>query len=172
MAGDDRGDDGPVRGARALLVDRLSPRSTPAFALGYVLTWTAVGIGAFGAARVLADAGAGGRHATAPLLAAAGLYQLTPLKRACLRRCRSPFAFLRAHADRSPVRAGAAHGAYCVGCCAGLMLMLFALGVMSLFWMAVVAAVIAAEKVAPHGDRLSRPLALALVAAAVGTAFA
>ena len=59
---------------------------------------------------------------------------------------------------------GAEHGAYCVGCCWGLMLVLFALGVMSVFWMAVVAGLIAGQKLLPFGERLVRPLALALVA--------
>ena len=79
------------------------------------------------------------------VIAAAGLYQLTPLKSVCLRHCRSPLHFVL-HGWRDgragAVRMGATHGLYCVGCCWGLMLALFALGVMSLFWMAVVAAVI------------------------------
>src|SRR5437870_5321546 len=83
------------------------------------------------------------------VVVAAGAYQLTPLKRACLRRCRNPLAFVRAHAGESALRMGATHGAHCVGCCAGLMVVLFALGVMSLLWMGVVAAIVAAEKVAP-----------------------
>jgi predicted metal-binding membrane protein len=61
-------------------------------------------------------------------------------------------------------RMGAEHGAYCVGCCWGLMLVLFALGVMSLFWMGVVAALIFAQKVLPHGNRLARVFAVAFVA--------
>jgi predicted metal-binding membrane protein len=70
------------------------------------------------------------------------------------------------------LRMGLEHGAYCVGCCWGLMLILFALGVMSLLWMAVVAALIFAEKVLPFGDRLSRVFALAFVALGIWVAAA
>jgi predicted metal-binding membrane protein len=67
---------------------------------------------------------------------------------------------------------GFEHGAYCVGCCWGLMVILFALGVMSLFWMAVVAALIFAQKVLPYGDRLTRVFAVAFVAAGIWIAMA
>ena len=81
-------------------------------------------------------------------LVAAGLYQLTPLKWACLRHCRSPLHLLLGGRPGmvGAVRMGAMHGVVCVGCCIGLMLALFALGVMSLVWMAVVAAAVLVEK--------------------------
>lgn len=154
-----------------LLVDRFSPRATPRFLTGYALSWTAIGVAAFALVEPARALGADGRHATSLLLAAAGTYQLTPLKSACLRRCRSPLSFLRAQARRGPLIAGVLHGAYCVGCCAGLMAVLFALGVMSVFWMAVVAVLIGAEKLAPHGERLARPIAFVLLATAVLLAF-
>ena len=104
----------------------------------------------------------------------AGLYQLTPLKSACLRHCRAPLGFLlRGGPGRAgAVRTGLGHGAYCIGCCAGLMLALFALGVMSLVWMAAVAAVILVEKVLPRGEAFARAAAVGLVAAGVWVAVA
>jgi predicted metal-binding membrane protein len=97
----------------------------------------------------------------------AGLYQLALLKSVCLRHCRSPLHFLvqgwRAGATGA-VRIGVEHGAYCVGCCFGLMLALFALRMMSLFWMVVVTAAVFFEKVTPGGERLAAGLAVALVA--------
>lgn len=154
-----------------LLVDRFSRRATPHFATGYLLTWTAIGICAYALVRAVTGTHVGWQL-TGPLLVLAGVYQLTPLKNACLRRCRSPLAFLRAHAGAAPLRTGAAHGAYCVGCCAGLMLVLFAVGVTSVFWMAVVAAAVAAEKVAPFGERLTRPVAVTLIATGVAVIIA
>jgi predicted metal-binding membrane protein len=144
------------------------------FVAGYLLAWTGVGLAAYGVYRAAVSAGTGwlGWHRAGPYvagaaLAAAGLYQLTPLKDVCLRHCRSPLHFLL-HGWRQgragALRMGAEHGAFCVGCCVGLMLALFALGVMSLFWMAVVAAVVLVEKLAPGGHRLSRLFAVALVA--------
>jgi len=105
-------------------------------------------------------------------LVAAGLYQLTPLKTACLRHCRSPLHFLlrgRAGALGS-LWMGVEHGGICVGCCIGLMLALFALGVMSLFWMTVVAAAILIEKALPGGEALARVLSVLLVALGIWVA--
>ena len=108
-----------------------------------------------------------GTYVAGAAIVFAGLYQLTPLKAKCLKHCRSPLEFVL-HGWREgslgALRMGAEHGAYCVGCCWGLMLLLFALGVMSLTWMAVVAGVIFAEKAIPGGWRLTRPLAIAFVA--------
>jgi predicted metal-binding membrane protein len=98
-------------------------------------------------------------------MVAAGVYELTPLKRLCLRRCRSP------HPDGPAIRSGLANGLHCVGCSGGLMVALFALGVMSVFWMVVVAGVIFAEKVLPQGPRLSRAVAIALLALGIWVAF-
>jgi predicted metal-binding membrane protein len=147
-----------------LLVDRLSPPATPRFLLGYLFAWSAYGLAAYGLARGAVAADIVQSGAAGPLIAAAGLYGLTPLKRACLRRCRNPLSFLLQHERLGPLRTGALHGAYCVGCCAGLMVVLFAVGIMSVFWMVVVAALIAAEKLAPFGERLVTPTAIALIA--------
>lgn len=148
-----------------LLVDRLSPRATPSFLAGYLIAWTAYGVAAYVIARAAVNAGLADWQATGPLIVAAGLYGLTPLKRACLRRCRSPLQFLLRHQRLGPLGTGILHGGYCVGCCAGLMVVLFAVGMMSVFWMVVIAGVIAAEKIAPFGERLVVPIALTLVAA-------
>jgi predicted metal-binding membrane protein len=146
--------------------DRLVPAWL--FVAGYLAVWTAAGLAAYGVSGGtgwLAWDGAG-PYVAGVALAAAGVYQLTPLKDVCLRHCRSPLHFLF-HAWRGgrlgAVRMGAEHGAYCLGCCWGLMVALFAVGVMSLFWMGVLAAVILLEKLAPGGRGLSRVFAVALV---------
>jgi predicted metal-binding membrane protein len=144
------------------------------FVLGYLAAWTAFGLAAYGLYRVVARFAPGwvawnreGPYVAGAALTLAGLYQLSPLKEACLRHCRGPFRYL-VHGWREgrtgALRMGAEHGLFCVGCCWGLMLALFALGVMSLFWAAVVAAAIFAEKVLPRGLALARVLAVALVA--------
>jgi predicted metal-binding membrane protein len=142
------------------------------FVLGYLLAWTGYGLAAYAVYR--------GIRASAPsflawddrgpwvaggALVAAGLYEVTALKAACLHHCRSPLHFmLRSRPGAlGAVRTGIGHGAYCVGCCAGLMVALFAVGVMSLFWMAVAAAAILVEKTLPGGAAFARLLALALV---------
>jgi predicted metal-binding membrane protein len=152
------------------------------FLAGYLAVWTAYGLAAFGLYRSIraADLGFLDWNRQGPLvaggaLALAGVYQLTPLKRMCLRHCRSPLHFVM-HGWREgrpgALRMGAVHGAYCVGCCWGLMLILFTLGVMSLVWMAVVAALIFAEKVLPFGERLSHVFAVAFVAFGIWVAAA
>jgi predicted metal-binding membrane protein len=158
-----------------LIVGRASPARAWPFAGGYLVVWTAYGLAAYGVARALAGAGflawdRAGPYVAGGALVAAGLYQLTPLKRACLRHCRSPLGFVmnRWRSGRSgALRMGAEHGSFCVGCCWGLMLVLFTLGVMSLLWMAIVTAAVFAEKILPGGARLSAPLAGLLVAAGI-----
>ena len=147
--------------------------ATIAFVAGYLVVWTAFGLVAYAVFRGLRalDLGLLRWDAQGPLVAgaavaAAGLYELTPLKRVCLRHCRSPFHFV-AHAWRpgatGALRLGVVHGGYCVGCCLGLMVILFALGVMSVLWMAVVAAVIFVQKVLPLGAATRGGLAVVLV---------
>jgi predicted metal-binding membrane protein len=134
-------------------VARLARRlPTLLFTAGYLAVWTGYGLAAYGLYQLV-----GGPYVSGSLIVAAGLYELTPLKQLSLRRCRS------AQRSVSPLRAGVAHGVDCVGCSGGLMVVLFALGVMSLLWMAVVAAAIFAEKVLPQGPRLPHVFALALV---------
>ena len=89
------------------------------------------------------------------LLIAAGLYQLTPLKRLCLANCRTPFTFLTLHwrpGLAGALRMGLRHGAYCVGCCWFVMALLFVGGVMNLAWVVAIAAFVLAEKVLPFGE--------------------
>jgi predicted metal-binding membrane protein len=152
------------------------------FLCGYFVTWTVFGLAAYGIFGLitLADPGFLAWDAQGPIvagvaIAVAGLYQLTPLKETCLRHCRGPMHFILHGWKDGRIGAlwmGAQHGLYCVGCCWGLMLVLFALGIMSLVWMAVLAAVIFAEKVLPYGDRLTRPIAVVLVALGIWVAVA
>jgi predicted metal-binding membrane protein len=136
-------------------------RSGTIFVAGYAAVWAATGVVAYLAARVLADEGQW-LAAAAVVLAAA--YQLTPLKAACLHRCRSPLGMLL---RRSTFRAGLEQGLACLGCCWALMLALLALGIGSMFWMAALAAAIFAEKVTRAGPRASLPVAAVLAGAAV-----
>jgi predicted metal-binding membrane protein len=153
-------------------VARLARRA-PAllFTGGYLAVWTAYGLLAYGVFRLVTsfDIGwlawnRGGPYAAAVVIVAAGLYELTPLKRLSLRRCRS------AGHPVSALRSGLAHGVDCVGCSGALMAVLFVLGAMSLFWMAVVAVAIFAEKVLPRGTRLAPVFAVALVALGIWVA--
>jgi predicted metal-binding membrane protein len=136
-------------------------RSGTAFVGGYFAVWAVTGVVAFEAARGLAGAGA---WLAAGAVAAAAVYQLSPLKHACLRRCRSPLGLLL---RRGAFRAGFEHGVLCLGCCWALMLALLALGAGSLLWMGAVAAAIFLEKVSSVGARASAPVAAALLGAAV-----
>jgi len=145
------------------LYSRMTRARSPAlpllFAAGYLLTWTLAGLGAFTLAaaggRAVGDVLAwdrAGRWVAGATLIVAAVYELTPLKDACLGKCRSPLGFLLGawrDGHAGAVRMGARHGAWCVGCCWALMASLFALGVMSLVWMAFVAALIAFEKTVP-----------------------
>jgi predicted metal-binding membrane protein len=106
--------------------------------------------------------------AAGALLIAAGLYQLTPLKQSCLSHCRSPAQFLTAHwrpGILGPWRMGFAHGVYCLGCCAALMLLLFVGGVMNLVWIAGLSAFVLAEKLVPQGAHLRVPVGVLLMLA-------
>jgi predicted metal-binding membrane protein len=89
----------------------------------------------------------------------AGIYQLTPLKNACLRQCRSPFAFVLNHwrdGRYGALRMGASHGLYCLGCCWVLMVLLFAVGVMNLIGVAAIAALVFVEKLMRGGVWVGR----------------
>lgn len=141
------------------------------FIAGYLIAWTAYGLIAFGAILgidALAHGSASNAHSiSAALFAFAGLYQLTPLKRACLRHCRSPLVALHVYAGFSPrardFRVGLHHGALCVGCCWGLMAILIAVGVMNLLAMIAVSAIIFLEKLWHRGEMLARMLGFAFL---------
>jgi predicted metal-binding membrane protein len=136
-----------------------SPWSPLSFTAGYLVVWAGAGVVAFtiGVAitEVFGDVLAwdrGGRWAAGTTLIIAAVYELTPLKDVCLGKCRSPLGFLLGSwrdGVSGALRMGARGGAWCVGCCWALMASLFALGVMSVTWMAVVAALIAFEKTMP-----------------------
>jgi len=142
----------PATAARA-------PGRLGAFVAGYLGSWTVAGLIAFG---LLAGARAAGlgdlsdeqvaRDVVAPVALLGAAYQAVPFKQACLSHCRGPLSFFLQHWRDGPQGAllmGARHGGYCVGCCWLLMVVLLALGVMSLTWMAAVSLAIAAEKLAP-----------------------
>jgi predicted metal-binding membrane protein len=137
-----------------LAVER-RPVAPSLFAAGYLLVWSIAGVAAFVGAEVVSgpfDWDRAGRWAAGAVLLAAAAYELTPLKDVCLRRCRSPLGFLLGSWRSGPggaLEMGAKHGAWCLGCCWALMLSLFALGVMSVAWMAFVAGLIAFEKLVP-----------------------
>ncbi len=155
--------------------------SAPLFLAGYLLAWESFGVLAYA---VYVGAGVALASATAfverlPLLTgavviAAGLYQFAPLKRACLAHCQGPMEYLAGHWRAGPggaLRMGLAHGAYCLGCCWGLMLALLALGVMDLRWMATVSAVIAVEKLGPRHRLVPRAIGIGLVMLGLVIAF-
>jgi predicted metal-binding membrane protein len=138
---------------------RRAPLAPLVFTSGYLLTWSGAGLLAFGISNLggnlLGDALAwnrAGRWVVGATLLAAALYELTPFKDVCLGKCRSPLGFLVGSwrgGLSGALQMGTRHGAWCVGCCWALMAALFALGVMSIAWMAFVAALIAAEKTLP-----------------------
>jgi predicted metal-binding membrane protein len=144
---------------------------TVLFVTGYLMTWMLFRVVAALAQQVLTAAGAlAGVVLAWPLAGAvligAGIYQLTPTKDACLRRCRSPFGFLAAHWRDGPAGAamlGVRHGLWCLGCCVPLMLVLFAVGVMSLVWMAVLTLLVLGEKTLPFGPTVARLSGLGLI---------
>ena len=136
------------------------------FAGGYLAVWTAFGAGAFVVYTGLMHLDPaflhwdhGGRYLVAATAAAAGLYELTPVKRSCLARCRSA----EGGDDRSALAASLRHAADCVGCSAALMVLLLAIGVMSITWMVVVAAILLVQKVPSAGPRLVPATALGLI---------
>ena len=147
---------------------------TTNFTLGYVLAWAGFGLGATVLHWALVRTGlmAPGMVINSPLLGAsvllaAGLYQLTPLKRTCLRHCRHPVVYLAAHwrpGQRGALIMGLEHGAYCLGCCWFLMLLLFFGGVMNLYWIAGLALLVLLEKTLPKGHWLGYGAGLLLIA--------
>lgn len=98
------------------------------------------------------------------ILVAAGVYQLTPLKQACLRHCRSPIDVIMQHWGQGPFRMGLRHGLFCLGCCWVLMALLLVGGVMNPLWIALITLFVLVEKLAPHGNWIGRAAGLGLVA--------
>ncbi|MBI4362562.1 MAG: DUF2182 domain-containing protein [Euryarchaeota archaeon] len=138
------------------------------FVLGYLLAWAL-----FGGAALLLDLGVHpllssvGPWGPGVLIAAGGLYQFTPLKNACLGKCRNPLGFFMEFwrgGRFGPLRMGMRHGVFCLGCCAALMVLLVAVGAMALPWVAALALAIAAEKLLPRGVWAARATGIVLVA--------
>ncbi len=153
---------------------------TGIFLCGYLVAWTIFSAGAtvlqwgFAELALLSPAMAATSPAFgAAVLVAAGVYQFTPWKNACLSHCRSPIDFLARrwhHGAVGAMRMGIEHGAYCVGCCWLLMTILFVVGVMDLLWVAAITAFVLVEKVAPAGRHLTRIGAAGLIIAGIGLA--
>ena len=155
---------------------------TGAFAAGYLLAWTAFSVvatllqwGLERAALLSPMMVASTPYLGALLLIGAGVYQLTPLKRACLTHCRSPLVVLMHHWRRGlagAIRMGLEHGSYCIGCCWFLMALLFVGGVMNLLWIAAISIFVLLEKVVPRGELVAVAAGALLIAAGVWTAAA
>jgi predicted metal-binding membrane protein len=147
--------------------------ATAIFVAGYLLAWTGAGLLAYGLLELGRELDPAflawddaGRWLTGGIIVAAAVYQVTPWKQACLVKCRSPMIFLAErwrHGRAGALELGARHGAWCLGCCWALMAALFAVGVMSLGWMALIAAFIAGEKLLPWPRATRYAVALALV---------
>ncbi|GAA4683490.1 hypothetical protein GCM10023215_17350 [Pseudonocardia yuanmonensis] len=152
-------------------------RRLAALTAGYLAVWSVVGLAALGVVTgfdaLAVDPSPTTVRTGAVVLLIAGAYQFTPLKRWCLVRCRSPLALVVRYGRRATrsgagaLTTGLTHGAYCLGCCWALMLVLLAAGVMSLVWMAVIAAVITVEKVLPRGEVLARVIGAVLLGVGV-----
>jgi predicted metal-binding membrane protein len=163
-----------IAGARARRSAR-SRLSLPGFALGYAIVWLGFSLAAALAQWILHDAAllspqmaAASPRLSGGLLVAAGVYQLLPIKGACLVRCRSPLAFLMTHWRDGPIGAlhmGMRHGTWCLGCCWALMIILFVVGVMNLVAVAALALFVLAEKTGPAGVLLARIGGIGLIAA-------
>ena len=138
------------------------------FLAGYLAVWLFFSILAASAQRLIAGPSMmlGNRWAEGALLIAVGVYELTPLKNACLTRCRSPAEFLTRHwrsGWTGAVRLGLLHGVDCLGCCWMLMALLFIGGVMNLLWIAGLTLLVAAEKLLPRGQIIAQVAGVALI---------
>ena len=170
----------------AMMLPSLAPalpaqaRAVAPFLAGYLVAWTAAGLAAYTLIEVVRALEPGflawdeaGRYVAGAVIAAAAFYELTPLKEACLRRCRAPLADVRP--GRPPAAAltiGMGHGVACIGCCWALTAALFALGAMSLVWMSLVAGVVAAERLLPWRRMIGHSIALLLVLLGAAVALA
>jgi predicted metal-binding membrane protein len=151
---------------------------------GYLLVWALFGViahaGDLGIHRAVARSHWLADRAwliSAATMFVAGVYQFTPLKYFCLDKCRSPYSFIQSHwhgrtPNKDALLLGIHHGVYCVGCCWSLMLLMFAFGVGNVAWMLALGLVMGIEKNLPWGRRLSTPLGVLLIGAAIGIAFA
>jgi predicted metal-binding membrane protein len=135
-------------------------------AVGYLAVWSVVGVVPY----LAMDRAMG---VTVPVvLGLAGVYELSPLKSACLRRCRNPAAFLMEHYRSGAVRVGVEHGIWCLGCCVGLMAVLVLAASMQLVWAVVIAAAVFVQKVLPRGELSARLTGVGLLVVAMAVAVA
>ena len=160
-------------GAQSGRGSQRTPMALPLFALGYLTVW--VGFSACAAlaqealhrAALMSPAmAASSPRVAGVILIAAGVYQLTPFKGACLSHCRSPLGFLMTSWRDGAIgafRMGLAHGAHCLGCCWALMCVLFAVGVMNLLWVAALTALVLMEKVGPVGAGVARAAGVVMI---------
>ena len=169
---------GPVlllfAGLQARRGERQVPLAVLLFGLGYIAVWVGFSVCAALAQWALHEAAllSSTMAATSPLLGgavlvAAGAYQLTPAKGACLRHCQSPLGFLLSHwreGASGALQMGVRHGAYCLGCCWALMGVLFAVGVMNLAWVAAISAFVLLEKTGRSGAQVARVGGVAMMA--------
>jgi predicted metal-binding membrane protein len=149
------------------------------FASGYIAVWTLFSAAATAIQfallhwSLISNALVTTPLASAAILAVAGIYQLTPLKKVCLGRCQSPIGFFMTHwrdGAAGALRMGLSHGAFCVGCCWMLMALLFVAGVMNLAWVAAISAFVLLEKATPWGRAIANASGIALIAGAVAIA--
>jgi predicted metal-binding membrane protein len=155
---------------------------TGVFSLGYLAVWTAFTLAAVGLQFALERAALlspmmvmTSRVLAGLVMIGAGVYQWTPLKQACLRRCRSPLEFILTEwreGTRGALTMGMRHGAFCLGCCWMLMLLLFVGGVMNIAWIAGTALFVVVEKLAPAGHWIGRAAGVALIVWGAATAVA
>jgi predicted metal-binding membrane protein len=153
------------------------------FAGGYLLAWIAFSLAATSAQWALERAAlltpmmaSANRIVSGTLLILAGLYQWTALKDACLSQCQAPLGFILSHGGFQKTATGSLtlgfrHGVYCLGCCWALMFLLFALGVMNLFWIAALAILVLLEKVMPSGRAIARMAGIVFFAGGVWMLF-
>lgn len=169
----------PMIGAYDRIIESLDQSVRPsaavlAFIAGYLAVWLVFAVVAAETQIVLRDHALIGAHMvlsgsriSGMFLIAAGLYQLTPMKHVCISKCRSPLGFLLANfapGYRGALLLGVRHGAFCLGCCWLLMLLVWIGGMSNLIWMAAISLIVIAEKTAPHGDLLAKGTGVALVA--------
>jgi predicted metal-binding membrane protein len=155
---------------RTITRNRLSPAQSRVgmvvLLTGYLVVWAAAGMPVYAYSLFTEAAGSLATVLPALLLVVGGVYQFTPLKGACHARCSSPLFFLLQNwrpGAPGALRLGVVHGLDCLGCCAGLMVGLVALGMMNLAWMLTAAVIIFAEKTIPGSHRIARPLGVAMV---------
>lgn len=175
-----------VKAYAVLLEDRAGAQwdrfvSVVSFIAGYGVAWVAYGILAFVLDAVVRESASDiiSWYQAGPLLAGsvlflAGVYQVSPLKQACLTHCRAPISYFARHwrpGGGGALRMGLLHGLVCVGCCWALMAVMFAVGAMSLIWMGLLALLMFAEKVFPYGHKLALPMATVLWAMGIWIAF-